>query len=117
MSATPVEAVETDPAATSLHNDEAVNKQQEVKPENGTEAKTEANGSEQVAEEKANGEQEKADTTTKEDEAKQNSRKPFQKRTYEKRENNSKYDPSVLEKTDDHKQIRAQVWCFLMVEH
>lgn len=102
MSATPVEAVEPDPAATSLQNDETVNAKQEEK--------TDTNGAEAAKElEKANGEKDETEDTKKNEENPRRSGRKHQGR-YEKRENNSKYDPSVLENTDDHKQIRAQVW-------
>lgn len=134
MSALPVETNEPDPAATSLPNDETVNKEGADKSSPSAEDTAvsnvkseevkEANGSAEVKEEKSEKPEEK---TTEKDGKKFEKNGHFKKggfnkeherdnsqfrrhfNTYPKGPNHSKYDPSVLEATDDHKQIRAQV--------
>lgn len=139
MSALPVEIIEPDPAATSLSNDETVNKEggdqsaptkknaemidaksEDVKETNGSTEVKEAEGSEKVEEKNAGKTEEKTEAVVKDEKSeKQNGHKrgEFKKeydnnrgpRNYNKGPNHSKYDPTVLESTDDHKQIRAQV--------
>lgn len=112
MSSLPVEATEPDPAATSIPNDETVNKEQadpsaptatdivaEDKQENGeTKAeKKEENGT--VEEKKSDKPVERKD---------ENGVLKTSGRILEGR-NNSKYDASKLPESDDPTKIRAQV--------
>lgn len=123
MSAIPIEATEPDPASTSLPNEETVNKPTgdpsaptDTVLEDAKVEATAANGS-AIEEESGKTGENGAVTEGKDGEKKE--RVPRQ-RTYSngmlktsahEREgkNNSKYDPSVLPETDDHKKIRAQV--------
>lgn len=142
MSALPVEIIEPDPAATSLANDETVNKEgknqsapteknvettdakpEDVKETNGSAEVKESEGSEKVEEKSTDKAEEKTEQVAVKDEKseKQNGHKrgDFKKeydnnrapRNFNRGPNHSKYDPSVLESTNDHKQIRAQVCC------
>ena len=131
MSDIKVETTESDPAATSISNDETVNKtggdpsaptdtdsvMAEVKSEkpNGAEEVKEEEKKEDVDMEK-NGEatpaKEKNGDTKQESSEKYNSRKyggDRDRKPWVKHENRSKYDPSVLPSSDNPKEIRAQV--------
>lgn len=110
MSSLPVEATEPDPAATSIPNDEAVNKEQ-----GDSSAPT---ATEVVAEDKQeNGEAEKKEENGAAEEKK--SDKPIERKdengvlktsgTILEGRNNSKYDASALPESDDPVKIRAQV--------
>ena len=113
MSAFPVEAAtEPDPSATSLPNDQTLNK--DIDDATATTEKiselsdavpAEANGS---IETKEDGSEEKPEKNG----AAKGDHSPRSKRRSDNvRKNNSKYDPSVLEATSDHSKIRAQVRC------
>lgn len=114
MSSIPVETIEPDPAATSISNDETVNKPVEEAPTTAaaqTEEVTATNGSGETKESESNAEVAKngeAKAEVKDDTNKAPARKPYNNK-HVKQANNSKYDPSVLETSDDPKQIRAQV--------
>jgi lupus La protein len=125
MSNLPVETTEPDPAATSISNDETVNKSggDPSAPTNTdsvmTDAEAEAeksNGAEEIKKDEKNvdteknGEATKIGDTKKESSEKHNSRQHGgDRRPWVKHENRSKYDPSVLPSSDDPKEIRAQV--------
>jgi lupus La protein len=114
MSALPVEATEPDPATTSLPNDETVNKEggntsapTEKDAEMPDAESKEANGAAGLKEENGDDKSEKSGAIKKEQLSPKSSRRQYDNKN--RRENNSKYDPSVLPTTDDHKKIRAQV--------
>jgi lupus La protein len=108
MSAPPVESIEPDPAATSLPNDDTV-----IKPAENGSAPTDKDA--EIAEAKAeqgktsNGAAKAEEKESAEEQKKDTSRPP--RRQYAKSANHSKYDPAVLEASDDAKAIRAQVGC------
>lgn len=137
MSNAPVETMEPDPAATSLPNDTTVNTEvvdssapTDIAAET---AATEANGSikaevepkvevkEEIKEEAAPDKEASAAVKGEKDEKKYDPSKPrfydngVLKTTAQQddfSQNNSKYDPSVLSASNDHEQIRAQVWTY-----
>ena len=122
MSALKVEATEPDPAATSLPNDQTVNREggdsaapTEKKEAEMTDAESKnTNGQAEAKEEKTEKEEKSAATTesnaTKEiGNSRTHNRDQSNRKSYNSYSNNSKYDPSVLPNTDDPKKIRAQV--------
>jgi hypothetical protein len=125
MSNLNVEAAEPDPAATSVANGGPVETEapnNSVVSEKDTElteaGETKANGEDKREDETENGkdkevEAEKNGEATPRQNSKDRPRngnnKGYQKKNYQKRENRSKYDPSKLEKSSDHEEIRNQV--------
>ena len=129
MSDLKVEATEPDPSATSLPNDETVNKEggdssAPTDPTAETESKP-ANGEvkEEAVEKKAeNGSDHKDENAGKKQDRKRYDEngvlKTTAKQDWDDHKNNSKYDPSILPTTDDPVKIRAQVdSCIALLLH
>lgn len=136
MSSLPLETTEPDPAATSISNDETVNKENtdDSAPTDTTAIETSAPiekdaAVEDVATKEANGSADKVTEESKETpasgEAKEKNGNGARTYTSHKNpklngvlmttatvdgKNNSKYDPSTLQPTDDPVLIRAQVY-------
>lgn len=122
MSNLPVEAVEPDPAATSISNEETVNKNggdasaptstdsvmadaEFEKPKDEEVKKQEEDTTAQKNGEAAkNGDSKNGSSENHDHKNHEGERKPWFKP-----ENRSKYDPSVLPSSEDPKEIRAQV--------
>lgn len=131
MSNLPVETAEPDPAATSIGNDQVVNKEggdasapTDVAAEKLETEVEKSNGAQEAEKGEKTEEPEKADETKANEPPKDDSSpkgkadesngRPNKKhedndRPFQKRENHSKYDPSVLPADSDPKLIRAQV--------
>ncbi|RDL33773.1 uncharacterized protein BP5553_08141 [Venustampulla echinocandica] len=132
MSNLPVETAEPEPAATSIGNDQVVNKEggdasaptevAAAKTETETEKSNGAHETEKVEKTEQSGktgedtqanEQRNSDGSPKtkggESNGRSNNKRENNDRPFQKRENHSKYDPSILPADSDPKLIRAQV--------
>jgi lupus La protein len=120
MSTSLVESTEPDPSTTSVPNDQAAGGDQSA-PDSKEEAQADVGANGKVDAKVSNGATETSADNSAEKKGDVNEGREFRgerRNQYNNRENggkfpkknHSKYDPSVLPETNDHKQIRAQVY-------